>query len=344
MLVREARAAAKEWVSASAARMSGFRGAFFSGSTAALSPDSILSSESDVDVVVVVASSNGPPKLGKFRYEDALLDVSYLPWNQLAHLDQVARSYQLAPSFSSNQVIADPTGHLDRLYRAISASFADPEAVRRRCESALTKLEAGLAAIDSTAVWHDQVTAWMFPTSITTHVVLVAALRNPTVRLRYLAAREVLYENDKRALYETLLELLGCEDCDRPSVQRHLDELSEVFDQAVAVAKTPFFFSGDITPHGRPVAIDGSQQLIDNGDHREAVFWLIATYARCQKILSADAPSSLRHAGSLRFCWAVRELLGVHDVADLFHRRDAVSRLLPVLSDAAASITNRSRS
>ena len=113
--------------------MPGFRGAFFSGSTAALSPDSILHNESDVDVVVVVASSNRPPKLGKCRYEDALLDVSYLPWNQLANLDKVAGSYQLAPSFSSNQVIADPTGHLDRLDRAISAGFAHPEAVRRRC-------------------------------------------------------------------------------------------------------------------------------------------------------------------------------------------------------------------
>ncbi len=78
MLVREARAGAKEWVSASAARMPGFRSAFFSGSTAALSPDSILSNESDVDVVVVVASSNGPPKLGKFRYEDACSAVREL--------------------------------------------------------------------------------------------------------------------------------------------------------------------------------------------------------------------------------------------------------------------------
>jgi hypothetical protein len=241
-------------------------------------------------------------------------------------------------------VIADPTGHLDRLYRAISAGFAHPEAVRRRCESAITKLESGLAAIDSTAVWHDQVTAWIFPTSITTHVVLVAALRNPTVRLRYLAAREVLYEHDKDALYESLLELLGCGECDRVSVQRHLDELSEVFDRALAVAKTPVFFTGDITPDGRPVAIDGSQQLIDKGDYREAVFWLIATYARCQKILSADAPSSLRHAGSLRFRSAVRELLGVRVSADLSRRGDGVSRLLPVLRDAAASITGSSGS
>jgi hypothetical protein len=117
----------------------------------ALSPDSILPRYSDVDVVVV-ASSDGPPKLGKFRYEDALLDVSYLPWNQLAHLYGVAGAYQLAPSFSSNQVIVDPTGHLDKLYRAISAGFAHPEAVRRRCESAIAKLESGLAAIDSMAV------------------------------------------------------------------------------------------------------------------------------------------------------------------------------------------------
>ena len=35
-----------------------------------------------------------------------------------------------------------------------------------------------------------------------------------------------------------------------------------------------------ITPAARPIAIDGSRELIEAGAHREAVFWIVATFAR----------------------------------------------------------------
>lgn len=113
------------------------------------------------------------------------------------------------------------------------------------------------------------------PTSVTTHVLLVAALRNPTVRLRYLAARDVLADYGQVGLYPELLRLLGCAQLTRQRVQQHLRELTRTFDAAAAVAKTPFFFSSDITALARPIAID-------------------ATFARCHKILAADAEPHLQ--------------------------------------------------
>jgi hypothetical protein len=233
------------------------------------------------DVVVVVSGSTAPPNLGKFAYRGVVLDVTYLPCTELASVVEVARSYYLAPSFNGNQVIVDPTGHLGLLRAEISARFDQPIAVQCRYDDVLSKIDTRLSAFDPTAAWHDQVTAWMFPASLTTQVVLVAALRSPTVRRRYLAAREVLHEHDQDARYLTLLRLLGCADCDRQTVQEYLDRLAVTFDQAAALAKTPFFFSTDITGAARPIAIDGSQDLIDNGDHREAVFWIIATSISC---------------------------------------------------------------
>jgi hypothetical protein len=119
--VRDGCAAARAWVIEHAARTPGFRGAFASGFTAALAEDSALSAFSDVDVMVVRAGSARPPKLGKFPYRGVLLDVTYLPWDELASVDEVATSHYLAPSFSSDQVIVDPTGHLARLREEISA-------------------------------------------------------------------------------------------------------------------------------------------------------------------------------------------------------------------------------
>ena len=52
---------------------------------------------------------------------------------------------------------------------------------------------------------HDQVIAWIFPTDVATHMLLVAALRNPTVRRRYVSAREVLTERGEIDFYERLL-------------------------------------------------------------------------------------------------------------------------------------------
>jgi hypothetical protein len=51
----------------------------------------------------------------------------------------------------------------------------------------------------------------------------------------------------------------------------------------------PFFFASDISYIARPISIGGSRELIERGYHREAVFWMVATYSRCQKMLHHEA-------------------------------------------------------
>ena len=134
--------------------------------------------------------------------------------------------------------------------------------------------------------------AWLFPTGVTTHVLLTAGPRNPTVRLRFLAARTLLADYGRPGFHQELLALLGCAELPRERVERHLTAMTAAFDTAAAVAATPFPFSSDITPAARPVAVDGSRDLIDRVHHREAVFWIAATYARCLAILASDAPAA----------------------------------------------------
>jgi len=339
VLVREGRAAAAAWVEEQAAGDPRFQGAFFSGSTPAMPANGVLPATSDVDVVVVLAGAQAPPKPGKFGYGGVLLEVTYLPLAALSVADDVAASHYLAPSFSGDHVISDPTGLLGRLRDHIAPPFGHPDAVRVRCDDVLGTMADRLRTLDPAAAWHEQVTAWMFPTSLTTVLVLVAGLRPPTVRLRYLAAREVLRPQGRDDLYQALLGLLGCADADRQAVQRHLDELASTFDLAATVGRTPLFCSTDITPAARPIAIDGSQRLIDDGDHREAVFWIIATLARCQQILAVDASPAQRRAGELTFRAAVTDLLGLSDAAGLAGRRAALWGLLPDLRQAAAALT-----
>lgn len=336
MKVGSARAAAARWVETYARPEPGFRGAYFSGSTVGLPDDAELPPTSDVDVVVVTAEDDPPAKPGKLRHHSALLEISYVPWAQLASPDAVLASYHLAGSFRTDTVIDDPTGGLRALHARVSRDFATRPWVRRRCEDARHKIERGLAAIDASAPFHQQVTSWLFPTGVTTHVLLAAALRNPTVRLRYLAARDVLADHGQLGLYPELLGLLGCADLPAERVRHHLDALAATFDATAAVARTPFLFSSDITPAARPIAIDGSQDLIDRGRHHEAVFWIIATFARCHTILAADAPEAHR-ALTPPFRAAVTDL-GITRPADLRRRAEEVTRFLPRLWQTAEVI------
>jgi hypothetical protein len=291
-----------------------------------------------VDVTVVVAGATAPPKPGKVRHHGALLDVTYLPEEFLADPKRVAVTHYLAPSFAAGGVLLDPTGLLGRLRDAIAPTYAEPAAVRRRVADVLTAVRTRLAAVDQAAPWPQQVMAWLFPSSLVTVAVLVATGRRPTVRLRYRRARDVLHEADRPDLYARMLELLGCAGVDPAVVACHLGRLADVFDEAAAVGRTPFFFSSDISADARPVAIDGSRALVDEGDHREAVFWIVATFARCQQILDADAPPERSRAGERAFREALAELTGVHDPDDLRARAEATVALLPELGDATATI------
>jgi hypothetical protein len=330
------RSIAAAWVARHARSDAVFRGAYFSGSTVGLPDSAELPPSSDIDIVVVTAQDDPPAKPGKLRYRDTLLEVSYLPWSQLVSADDVLASYHLAGSFRTDTIIDDPSGHLRKLQAHVAGNFASRPWVRRRCQDARHRIESRLVAIDPSAPFHEQVLAWLFPTGVTTHVLLVAALRNPTVRLRYLAAREVLADYGRLGLYPALLDLLGCRNLSARRIQHHLHELTTTFDATAEVAKTPFFFSSDITPAARPIAIDGSQDLIDRGDHDEAVFWIIATFARCHTILAADAPE-LHHARTPAFQAAVTDL-GISSTEDILHRAEEVTRFLPRLWQAAEDI------
>lgn len=330
MLVRDAKAIARDWIVAEAAKLPGFGGAYLAGSTTWLPADAALPTGSDVDVMVVLDDPTPPQKLGKFVYRGVLLEVSYLPADRLESPAQVLADYHLAGSLRTPSVVLDPTGRLTALQAAVSRDFAKRQWVVRRCEHARSRIATLLRQLNEAAApFHDQVTTWLFATGITTHVLLTAGLRNPTVRLRYVAARDLLADYGRLDVYPALLALLGCAALSRPRVEQHLSSLTAVFDVAKTRDKTPFFFASDISDAARPIAIDGSRALIARGDQREAVFWIVATYSRCLKILFHAAPDLY-----VRFLPGYRALLGdlgITSLADLQRRGAQVSAFLPRL-------------
>ncbi len=336
MIVKHAKEVARQWVIEEVSKAPGFFGAFYHGSTNWLPDEAPFPATSDVDVMVVFADPP-PVKLGKFIYRDVMLEVSYLPRDQLQSPDLILGQSHMAGSFRRPGIISDPSGQLTKLQVAVCKDFAKRRWVYKRCEHARDKVLRNLQGLNESALFHDQVALWLFATGVTTHILLVAGLKNPTVRLRYVATRELLADYGHLDFYETLLEMLGCARMSRARVEDHLAALTAVFDVAKGVVKTPFFFASDISDIARPIAIDGSRALIERGYHREAIFWLVATYSRCQKVLYYDAPVAMR----ARFSPGYRRLLadlGITSFADLQQRGEQVKGFLSRLWEVTEAI------
>lgn len=337
MTVKQARDTAQQWMIEETGDIPGFCGAYTAGSTNWLPDDAELTAASDLDIMVVLADQNQAGKRGKFIYRKTLLEVSYLSKDQLQSPDQVLSDYHLAPSFRTTKIMFDPSGHLTPLRTAVSRDYSKRRWVRQRCMDAREKVLRNLRSINEHMPLHDQVMACLFAAGITTHVLLVAGLRNPTVRTRYVAVRELLADYGQLEFHETLLELLGCARISRDRISQHVATLTEVFEAATRAIRTPFPFASDLSNSARPLAIEGSLQLIGHGYDREAMFWVGITHSRCQKVLSHDAPSDLTQSFKDSYQELIADL-GVPTFTGVRRRCAEIERTLPRVCDLAEGI------
>lgn len=335
--IGQAKEIARRWVLSVVCHSPEFQGAFLHGSINTHPDVALLPPASDVDLIVVRSDTELPPNPGKLLYEGVLLDVSYLPADHVQSAETILAISHLAGSLRGASVLADPTGWLTQIQETVASEFAKPEWVLRRCGHARSKILAYLDSIEPMRPFHENVTSWLFGTGVTTHVLLVAGLRNPTVRSRYVAVHNLLAEYGRLDIHEELLELLGSAHLSRPQVEHHLATMTDAFDIAKSVIKTPVFFASDLSDVARPIAVDGTRDLIERGYHREAMFWIAATYSRCQHVFAVDAPPESRN----RFEPAYRAMLsdlGITSTEDMLARSNEVRAYLPRLMTIADEI------
>ncbi|MEO3868010.1 hypothetical protein ABGB18_04180 [Nonomuraea sp. B12E4] len=329
MRIEQARQVARRWVREHGAGLPGFGGAFLTGSVLwAEDPGAELAPTTDVDVVLI---QDPPEGIGKFRYEGVLIEVSAIA--ELGSTHDVLSDYHLAGAFHLPCVLADPAGRLGELQRVVARDFAERPWILARCTDAMDRVRGWIIGMDESAPLTEQVTSWLFGTGVTTHVLLVAGLRNPTVRRRYAAVRELLAAHGRLDFHESLLDLLGCAELAPVRVERHLAALEKVFDATSDLRAPSYRFDSDITPVARPLAIDGSRELIGRGLHREAVFWLVATYARCLAKRAAAGASGYEDG----FLELLADL-GVVSFADRRRRGDRVLAALPGVWQTAMAL------
>ncbi|PYT84487.1 MAG: hypothetical protein DMG40_01315 [Acidobacteria bacterium] len=266
-----------------------------------------------------------------------MLEVSYLAKDQLQLADQVLSDYHLAPSFRTTNILLDPSSHLKALLAIVRRDYAKRQWVCQRCNHARNKVLQYLGSVREEAPLHDQVMAWLFAAGITTHILLVAGLRNPTVRTRYMAVRELLADYGHLDFHGSLLELLGVAGMSRDRAGRHLATLTDIFDRATHTIKTPFPFATDVSEEARPMTIDGSLEMIERGYYREAMFWIAVSHCRCQKVILRDASLEMTQTFRDNYRELVRDL-GVPSPKEVQRRSAEVERILPRVCQVAEAI------
>jgi hypothetical protein len=337
MNVGQAKELARRWVIEEGAQLPGFDGAFFHGSITWLPDDAVLPESSDLDIMAVFSAEAPKEKIGKIRYRNVLLEVSSISREEVETANQILGHYHLAGSFRKPTIIADPSGHLAALQAVTIRDFAKRSWVERRVASATDAVRQRVRGIGDDKPFHTQAARWLFAAGGVPHILLAAGMRNPTVRKRYVAVRDLLEDYGLNAEYDPLLALIGAAEMTREQVQRHLDALAAAFDMAATVVTPGIPFAEDLAPDARSVPIDGSQELIDKGLHREALFWMVATYARCLTAIHAALPREQCEPWDRRFRALLADL-GIASSADLQRGGEAIEASLPHVGNVAERI------
>ncbi len=259
MLVREIKALTTEWVSENASQLPGFMGGFFRGSLTEAQDDAEFPIGSDLDLTLVFEGALPDTPLRSDLHDGVIIGGGFWPLTRLQPLERVLSDYRIGYSFRLPHVLPGASDRLCEMAAAVSRDFPKRHWAMKRVDDARANCLKYVGFVSEFESEFDKVIAWLWSAGITTHIILAAALRNPTIRKRYLAAREVLDQYGHLEFYEFLLTLQGSHHFSPSITQTHFDRVIEVFDTACAVCLKPFPHSSDINPTSRPKGIDVTQ-------------------------------------------------------------------------------------
>lgn len=281
---------AREWVESNASGIPGFFGAHLMGSLATMPRHEPFPRYKDVDFVIVM--ENPPTDLPEdISHQGLILEVGRVDVRQYRSPEMILSDPGLASNLAAPSILVDPTGMLSSLHMQVKKDYDRRQWVLARCEAEKATVRQGLAALQQAespfeALW--PILA-LFTVGLT-GLVAVANLCPVTHRRSLILMKELLTPPGRTDLHEELLDLLGFASLSRTQVEGYLQHLAEAFDRAVQVTKTPVPFHFKLHSHVRPYIVDASQEMIEEGHHREAMGWILVFTLATTQALLADAP------------------------------------------------------
>jgi hypothetical protein len=341
--VREVVEIVQEWVDLHARHLPDFAGAYLWAGITALPSDALFPLYRDVDVVVVLPEGAQDDTVEVF-YRGVMLEVISIDPKAHQDAEAILANPSHGPNMATTQILADPTGILTPLQRKVAAEYGRRRWIQARCEREKESAAKHLAAMRAASTPQERLdSVWAFLSALS-GLLAVAQLKRPTTRRTLALLREMLEAHGRSDLHEAALTLFGSAYMSRADVQAMLDRSVVAFDRSVEVYQTPTPFGFTIRPHLRPYLAEATQEMIDEGNHREAMFWITALAGESYLVLQNDAPdgenpefaaqlqamhAALGYADTSAEAWAERVASAERLAQEIYRIADALVALNP---------------
>jgi hypothetical protein len=280
----------QEWVDLHAHNLPDFAGAYLWAGITALPPAALFPLYRDVDVVVVLPEGTQDDTVEVF-YRGVMLEVISLDLKAHQDAEAILANPSHGPNMATTQILADPTGILTPLQKKVASEYGKRHWIEARCEKEKASADKHLAAMRAAPTPQERLdSVWAFLSALS-GLLAVAQLKRPTTRRTLALLREMLEAQGRPDLHEAALALFGSAYMSRSDVQAMLDRSVVAFDRSVEVYKTPTPYGFTIRQHLRPYLSEATQEMIDEGNHREAMFWITALAGESYLVLQNDAPN-----------------------------------------------------
>jgi hypothetical protein len=284
----------REWVDLHARQRPDFAGAYLWGGITALPDDAPFPLYRDVDVHIVVTSSAGD-ETQEILYRGVMLEVDTTKLDDHQDAEAVLADPSHGPNMATTQILADPTGILTQLQQAVAAGYRRRRWIQARCQAEKLSAEKHLAAMrqvpNPTSGQEPLWPVWGLLNALS-GLLAVAQLKRPTTRRTLALLGDLLDEQGRFDLHEAALAVWGSAHMTRADVQAMLDQSLIAFDRSAEVYQTPTPFGFTIRAYLRPYLTEATQEMIDEGNHREATFWIMTLVTESYLVLQNDAPDA----------------------------------------------------
>ena len=339
--VREAKRIAKNWVEAEAPNIPSFHGAFLNGSILWKNDDEPLPTTSDVDIAILVDIDN-PELLNEqgltqqYRsYKGIILETTFSPFQEFSTPDRILANHYYTNNFTVQNILSDPSGQLTKIQKTVAEQYAQKKWVTKRIEGARDFALLSLESIKSGA-FVDRMVSLSSAILEITFIPMLADLRPPTVRKSVKVLLEIMESIGRQHLHESLLKIFGSQSMTRIDVERHLEDLTKTFDRTLEIVKSPSLWDY-INPIVRPVVISANWEMINDGYHREAMFWIFCMRTICQHTILQDASEEEQKKYAEQYHKLLAEL-GLRSEDDFQKRAEDGKQLLEEVIQVAEQI------
>ncbi len=292
MNVGQVIALVQEWVDVHGSQTPGFCGAHLVGGILSMPKESVFPPYLDVDFKLVLHSTQ-EVEPHDIAYKGLILEYGTIGIEHYCSAEAVLSNPELASNLAVDSILSDPAGLLKPLHAVVKQEYAKRTWVKARCTYEKKLVTHSLEEVSQAASPAEALVPLALAIVYLAGVLTVADLRPPTHRRALVLMRDVLHQQGRGELQEEALCLLGSAHLTRHQVEAFLHDAATAFDRAVEVKRTAIpLLDFKFQPHVRPYLVDGFQELIQEGNHREAMLWIVILLIFANIAIQHDAPEA----------------------------------------------------